>query len=63
MSEEQKAKCSEALTGRTHSEELRAKNSAAQKAVAARKRAAKAAAVAALEALLILETETILSPE
>jgi hypothetical protein len=59
MPEEQKAK----LRNRVVSEETKAKNSAAAKAQAVLRRAAKAAAVAALEALLFAETETILSPE
>lgn len=61
-SEETRAKISAALKRRVSppkrnplSEETKAKLSAARKAVAARKRAAKAAAVAALEALLTAE--------
>jgi hypothetical protein len=62
MSEEEKAKRSATQKGRVKgpmSEEERAKRSAALKARAALKRAAEAAATAALEALLFTETETI----
>jgi hypothetical protein len=66
QSEEEKAKRRGKVPhnkGKPMSEEQKKKLSEANKAHAALKRAAKAAAVAAFEALLFTETETILSPE